>query len=76
LRKYTLNMERRSVTNVNSGSVKDRGPKEIQESEVAFGPYRHAVPGEKCDSEDLASGGLLPIRKYGPGVEQSKSDQS
>lgn len=49
----------------------------LWESEIAFGPHREAQPDEKYDPEDLTSGHkLIPVRKYGPGLDQNKSEET
>ncbi|MCX6703848.1 MAG: hypothetical protein NTZ07_00170 [Candidatus Woesebacteria bacterium] len=57
----------------NENSISKSGQR--WESEVAFGPYRDVIPGEQYDPGDLTLGyKLLPIRKYGPGTSQNKSE--
>jgi len=63
-------MERkRQVPQVETRQGKSDRSREIQESEVAFGPYRDVIPGEKYNPNDLTQGGL-PIRKYGTGKNE------
>jgi hypothetical protein len=70
-------MERKLKSTADNGQIENNIPRPGQrwESEIAFGPYRKVVPGEEYDPEDLTlTHKLLPIRKYGPGPIQIKSE--
>ena len=74
---YT-HMERKRTSRTGGGQAENKisGP-ELWESEVAFGPHREVCPGEVYDSEDLiGTHKLLPIRKYGHGSNQNKSEKT
>jgi hypothetical protein len=72
-------MERKRGSGANRVHAENNNfePRKISESEVAFGPHREVLPGEVYDPEDLTSGlKLIPIRKYGPGLDQNKPEES
>lgn len=74
---YT-HMERKRTSRADSHQEENKIFKpNLWESELAFGPHREPNPGEVFDPEDLTSGHkLIPIRKYGPGSDQNKPEET